>query len=99
MVSFSIDPKNHGHVMPDTTLFAQVLDRANRADPFPLYARLCETPVVRENDGTYTGIPRWSGMGRADWLPFCQGWMRTVIHKACVSHHARLACRKSPNWL
>ena len=39
--------------MPDTTLFAQVLDRANRADPYPLYARLRETPVVREEDGTY----------------------------------------------
>ncbi len=39
--------------MPDNTLFAQVLDRANRADPYPLYARLRETPVVREDDGTY----------------------------------------------
>ena len=39
--------------MPDNTLFAQVLDRANRADPYPLYARLRETPVVCEDDGTY----------------------------------------------
>lgn len=39
--------------MPDTAFFAQVLDRANRADPYPLYARLRETPVVREDDGTY----------------------------------------------
>ncbi|MGH6858282.1 MAG: cytochrome P450 [Methylocella sp.] len=39
--------------MPDTTIFAQVLDRANRADPYPLYARLRETPVVRADDGTY----------------------------------------------
>jgi len=39
--------------MPENTLFAQVLDRANRADPYPLYARLRETPVVREDDGTY----------------------------------------------
>ncbi|MGH6812628.1 MAG: cytochrome P450 [Methylocella sp.] len=39
--------------MPDTTLFAQVLDRASRADPYPLYARLRETPVVRADDGTY----------------------------------------------
>jgi cytochrome P450 len=39
--------------MPDTSLFTQVLDRANRADPYPLYARLRETPVIREDDGTY----------------------------------------------
>jgi cytochrome P450 len=52
MVSFAIDAQNHGHVMPDTTLFAQVLDRANRADPYPLYARLRETPLIREDDGT-----------------------------------------------
>jgi cytochrome P450 len=36
----------------DETLFAQVLDPANRADPYPLYARLQETPVVRQ-DGAY----------------------------------------------
>lgn len=29
-------------------LFAQVLDSANRADPYPLYARLRETPVAME---------------------------------------------------
>jgi cytochrome P450 len=39
--------------MPDNSLFAQVLDRANRADPYPLYARLRENPVTREDDGTY----------------------------------------------
>ncbi len=39
--------------MPDNTLFAQVLDPASRADPYPLYARLRETPVVRQDDGTY----------------------------------------------
>lgn len=39
--------------MPDTTIFAQVLDQANRANPYPLYDRLRETPVVREDDGTY----------------------------------------------
>ena len=53
MASYAINAQNQGHVIPDTTLFAQVLDRANRADPFPLYARLRETPVVREDDGTY----------------------------------------------
>ncbi len=39
--------------MPDTILFAQVLDQVNRANPYPLYAQLRETPVVREDDGTY----------------------------------------------
>lgn len=34
-------------------LFAQVLDPANRANPHPLYARLRETPVVLQEDGTY----------------------------------------------
>ena len=35
----------------DCDLFAQVMDYANRADPYPLYARLRETPVVRTGDG------------------------------------------------
>ncbi len=46
-----VDQRIYG--MPDNTLFAQVLDPANRADPYPLYARLRETPVVRADDGTY----------------------------------------------
>lgn len=37
--------------MSDDNLFAQVLDPANRADPYPLYARLRETPVARQSDG------------------------------------------------
>jgi cytochrome P450 len=36
-----------------TDLFAQVMDSANRANPYPLYARLRETPVVRADDGLY----------------------------------------------
>ena len=39
--------------MPDETLFAQVLDPRNRANPYPLYARLRETPVSRQADGSY----------------------------------------------
>ncbi|MCI0467751.1 MAG: cytochrome P450 [Beijerinckiaceae bacterium] len=39
--------------MPVNSLFAQVLDEANRASPYPFYARLRKTPVVREDDGTY----------------------------------------------
>jgi cytochrome P450 len=34
-------------------LFARVLDPANRADPYPLYARLREAPVSLQDDGTY----------------------------------------------
>ncbi len=39
--------------MPVNSLFAQVLDEANRANPYPLYARLRKTPIIREDDGTY----------------------------------------------
>ncbi|MFJ9831794.1 cytochrome P450 [Streptomyces sp. NPDC101169] len=35
------------------SLSAQILDYANRADPYPLYAELRKTPVLREDDGTY----------------------------------------------
>ncbi len=37
----------------DRDLFAQVMDPSNRADPYPLYARLRESPVVRSEDGLY----------------------------------------------
>jgi len=39
--------------VPDIALFAQVLDPANRADPYRLYAHLRETPILRDEDGTY----------------------------------------------
>ncbi|MGY1640109.1 cytochrome P450 [Geodermatophilus sp. SYSU D00703] len=35
------------------SVFAQILDYANRADPYPLYAELRRTPVAREADGSY----------------------------------------------
>ncbi|MFC4999491.1 cytochrome P450 [Dactylosporangium cerinum] len=35
------------------TVFEQILDYANRADPYPLYRQLRTTPVVREADGSY----------------------------------------------
>jgi cytochrome P450 len=35
------------------SVFDQVLDVANRADPYPLYAELRRTPVTREADGRY----------------------------------------------
>jgi cytochrome P450 len=45
--------RDQGDIVPDTALFAQVLDPANRADPYRLYARLRETPILRDEDGTY----------------------------------------------
>ncbi|WP_019903610.1 cytochrome P450 [Methylobacterium sp. 77] len=38
--------------MADDTLFAEVLDPANRADPYPIYARLRQSPVSRQRDGS-----------------------------------------------
>jgi cytochrome P450 len=40
--------------MIDATLFAQVLDYSNRSNPYPLYARLREAPVARQENGIYT---------------------------------------------
>ncbi|MDR7035892.1 cytochrome P450 [Methylobacterium sp. BE186] len=39
--------------MADPTLLDQVKDQKNRADPYPLFARLRESPVSRQHDGTY----------------------------------------------
>ncbi|RZK89316.1 MAG: cytochrome P450, partial [Methylobacterium sp.] len=39
--------------MSDHTLFAQIKDEAARPDPYPLFARLRECPVSRQEDGTY----------------------------------------------
>jgi cytochrome P450 len=40
-------------------LFSRILDPASRHDPYPLYARLRETPVSLQEDGTYavSGYP------------------------------------------
>jgi cytochrome P450 len=42
-----------GVVMTQPSLYEQILDPANRANPYPLYAELRATPVAREADGTY----------------------------------------------
>jgi cytochrome P450 len=39
--------------MAAPSVFQRILDPANRADPYPLYAELRRTPVAREDDGTY----------------------------------------------
>ena len=40
-------------IAPPAGLFAQILDYANRANPYPLYAELRKTPVARQEDGSY----------------------------------------------
>ncbi|MFE4957099.1 cytochrome P450 [Streptomyces sp. NPDC056653] len=35
------------------TMFEQITDYANRADPYPLYAALRKSPVTRQDDGSY----------------------------------------------
>jgi cytochrome P450 len=39
--------------MAQTSIWQQILDYSNRADPYPLYAELRKTPVVRAEDGSY----------------------------------------------
>ncbi len=39
--------------MEKASLYTQILDPASRPNPYPLYAELRKTPVVREADGTY----------------------------------------------
>lgn len=39
--------------MAQASIFQQILDPANRANPYPLYAELRKTPVTREADGSY----------------------------------------------
>jgi cytochrome P450 len=39
--------------MPEASIFDQILDPANRANPYPLYAELRKTPVMRQADGSY----------------------------------------------
>ena len=41
--------------MADPTLLSQVKDPANRANPYPLYARLRQNPVSHQDDGTPEG--------------------------------------------
>jgi cytochrome P450 len=39
--------------MAEASIFDQILDPANRANPYPLYAELRKTPVTRQADGMY----------------------------------------------
>jgi cytochrome P450 len=39
--------------MAEASIFDQILDPANRANPYPLYTELRKTPVARQADGSY----------------------------------------------
>ncbi|GCE24389.1 cytochrome P450 [Dictyobacter kobayashii] len=39
--------------MAEQSLFQQINDYKNRANPYPLYAEMLKTPVIRESDGNY----------------------------------------------
>jgi cytochrome P450 len=39
--------------MASASVFDQILDDSSRTNPFPLYAELRKTPVLRQDDGTY----------------------------------------------
>ncbi|GAA2585012.1 cytochrome P450 [Dactylosporangium fulvum] len=39
--------------MAQASIYEQILDPANRANPYPLFAELRKTPVARRPDGTY----------------------------------------------
>ncbi len=60
---------------PDRTLFAKVRDPANRADPYPLYARLRAQPVACQDDGNDDRI--WVASGYAA--------IRALLHDPRVS--------------
>jgi cytochrome P450 len=42
-----------GESMTENRTFGRILEKANRADPYPLYAELRKTPVCRQEDGSY----------------------------------------------
>ncbi|MEV4580904.1 cytochrome P450 [Nonomuraea jabiensis] len=42
-----------GEVTTGAGVYERILDHANRADPYPLYAELRRTPVARQADGSY----------------------------------------------
>jgi hypothetical protein len=46
-------PGERDPTMAGPDVFAQILDDANRANPYPLYAERRRTPVARQDDGTY----------------------------------------------
>ncbi|MBE7245492.1 MAG: cytochrome P450, partial [Actinomycetospora chiangmaiensis] len=61
--------------MPDATLLDQVKDFANRANPYPVYAKLRENPVSRQDDGTDEGT----------WVAATHGTIASLLQDPRVS--------------
>ncbi|MCJ2140118.1 cytochrome P450 [Methylobacterium sp. E-066] len=61
--------------MPDATLLDQVKDFANRADPYPIYAKLRKNPVSRQDDGTESGT----------WVAATHGTIASLLQDPRVS--------------
>jgi cytochrome P450 len=61
--------------MPDATLLDQVKDFANRPNPYPVYAKLRETPVSRQDDGTEAGT----------WVAATHGTIASLLQDPRVS--------------
>ncbi|MCJ2056723.1 cytochrome P450 [Methylobacterium sp. J-048] len=61
--------------MPDATLLDQVKDFANRADPYPVYAKLRQHPVSRQDDGTEAGT----------WVASTHGTIASLLQDPRVS--------------
>lgn len=61
--------------MASVSLLHQITDYANRADPYPLYAELRKTPVVRDEEGPYVVSTYWE--------------IRHLLHDPRVSSDAR----------
>jgi len=61
--------------MPDATLLDQVKDFANRPNPYPVYAKLREHPVSRQEDGTEAGT----------WVAATHGTIASLLQDPRVS--------------
>lgn len=61
--------------MPDATLLDQVKDFANRPNPYPVYAKLRENPVSRQDDGTDAGT----------WVAATHGTIASLLQDPRVS--------------
>ncbi|MFF9346429.1 cytochrome P450 [Streptomyces sp. NPDC014734] len=61
--------------MTPDVLLRKILDPANRADPYPLYAELRRTPVVRAGDGLFVVSTYWE--------------IKSLLHDPRVSSDAR----------
>ncbi|MGW0822098.1 cytochrome P450 [Streptomyces sp. NPDC002845] len=71
--------------MASAALLHQITDHANRADPYPLYAELRKTPVVRDAEGPYLVSTYWE--------------IRSLLHDPRVSSDVRNLSPDAPRPL